>query len=221
MKETYLQTGYLDQFVEFIQQQTQSFHKSRPLTFSTDRSGLLVLDLQRYFLDPGSHAFIPSAEAILPGIRSLIAAYRLRNLPVLFTQHVNTPQDAGMMASWWRDLIQVDNPYYAIDPSLDVQPEESICKTQYDAFFATDLQDRLSQLGVTQLVICGVMTHLCVETTVRSAFMRGFEVFLPVDGSATYHRSFHLASMLNLAHGFAMLVAVQDILERVEAENAV
>jgi len=220
MKETYLQSGSLEPFVEFVQQESRSFHKTRPLSFSPDRSGLLVLDLQRYFLDPGSHAYIPSAEAILPGIRSLIAAYRCRKLPVFFTQHVNTPQDAGRMAHWWRDLIQADHPYCAIDPSLDVRPEESIRKTQYDAFFATDLQDRLSRVGLTQLVICGVMTHLCVETTVRSAFMRGFEVFLPVDGSATYHRRYHLASMLNLAHGFATLVAVRDILERLEGKNA-
>jgi len=220
MKETYLQTGFLEEFVEFIQQETNPFHPSRQLEFSPERSALLVLDMQRYFLAPESHAFIPSAEAILPNIQVLIASFRRRNLPVIFTQHANTSQDAGMMASWWRDLIKSESPFFAIDPSLNVHPGESIHKTQYDAFFATDLQDRLNQPGVTQLVICGVMTHLCVETTARSAFMRGFEVFLPVDSTATYNRRFHLASMLNLSHGFATLVVVQGLLQRLEAENA-
>ncbi len=220
MKEAYLQTRSIEQFVEYVQQETNPFHKSRPLTFSSERSALLVLDMQRNFLDPGSHAFIPSAKAILPGIQALIAAYRRWNLPIFFTQHANTDQDAGRMACWWRDLIQSDSPYFGLDLSLDVRIGEAILKTQYDAFFATDLQDRLSQPGLNQLVICGVMTHLCVETTARSAFMRGFEVFLPIDGTATYNRSFHLASMLNLSHGFATLVAVQDLLQRLETENA-
>jgi len=66
------------------------------------------------------------------------------------------------------------------------------------------------------VVICGVMTHLCCETTARSAFMRGFEVFFTVDGTATYTEAFHRASLLNLSHGFAVPVLVENILEKLD-----
>jgi isochorismate hydrolase len=58
------------------------------------------------------------------------------------------------------------------------------------------------------------MTHLCCETTARSAFMRGLQVFIAVDGTATYSEAFHRASLLNLSHGFALPVLVDEILER-------
>ena len=77
-------------------------------------------------------------------------------------------------------------------------------------FIRRDLEKLLREKGVTQVVICGVMTHLCCETTARSAFMRGFEVFFPVDGTATYNLAFHRASLINLAHGFATIVLMKD-----------
>jgi isochorismate hydrolase len=55
------------------------------------------------------------------------------------------------------------------------------------------------------------MTHLCCETTARSAFMRGFEVFFTIDGTATYNEEHHWAALLNLAHGFATPVLVDEV----------
>jgi isochorismate hydrolase len=61
------------------------------------------------------------------------------------------------------------------------------------------------------------MAHLCCETTARSAFTRGFEVFFLVDGTASYNRDFHQASLLNLAHGFATLLLTGEALAALEA----
>ena len=61
------------------------------------------------------------------------------------------------------------------------------------------------------MVVSGVMTHLCCETTARSAFVRGFEVFFLIDGTATYNKEHHLATLLNLSHGFANLVLSGEI----------
>jgi isochorismate hydrolase len=88
-----------------------------------------------------------------------------------------------------------------------------IRKTRYDAFFDTPLESLLNEEEIHQVVIGGLMTHLCCETTARSAFMRGFEVFFLVDGTATYTEDFHRASLLNLAHGFATPILVAEILE--------
>lgn len=179
-------------------------------------SALLVLDLQAYFLDEASHAFIPSAPAIIPGVNALIRAYSARGLPVALTRHVNTPKDAGLMAAWWRDLISADDYLSEIDPRLERGNGIEILKTRYDAFLDSPLEALLRARGVNQVVVCGVMTHLCCETTARAAFMRGFEVLFTVDGTATYNEAFHRASLLNLAHGFARPVLMGDILKTLE-----
>lgn len=123
------------------------------------------------------------------------------------------------MAVWWRDLIGAASPLSGIDPRLEAQDGMMISKTRYDAFMDSPLEKLLREVGVLQLVICGVMTHLCCETTARSAFMRGFEVFFTIDGTATYNEAFHRASLLNLAHGFATPVLVQDILTILESNE--
>ena len=181
--------------------------------FSPASSALLVLDMQAYFLDAESHAHIPSARAILPRLSGLAAAYAAHRLPVIYTRHVNTAQDAGLMAVWWRDLIQPDSPLSQIVPQFDLSQGRVLQKSQYDAFYQTDLERMLRSLGIRQVVIGGVMTHLCCETTARAAFGRGFEVFFLVDGTATYTEAYHRASLLNLAHGFAELKLVREITE--------
>jgi bifunctional isochorismate lyase / aryl carrier protein len=142
------------------------------------------------------------------------------DLAVYLTRHLNTPQDAGLMASWWHDLIRADQPLSCIDPRLEMKDGVIIDKTRYDAFLETPLEMMLQERNIHQLVICGVMTHLCCETTARTAFMRGFEVLFTVDGAATYTEAFHRSSLLNLAHGFAEPVLVQDILSVLEKNES-
>src|SRR5512143_680130 len=77
----------------------------KPLLYQSSQSALLVLDMQAYFLDESSHAYIPSAPAILPGIMQLIDEYHAHTRPIFFTRHLNTPADAGMMAVWWKDML--------------------------------------------------------------------------------------------------------------------
>ena len=202
MKERYFTPETVTARASELRSRVGSIIRLRSRTFQPERSALLALDLQRYFFDPTSHAFIPSAHAILPGIQSLIDAYWASGLPVHFTRHLNTAEDAGMMASWWKELITPENPLSCILPELN-PGGQAIIKSQYDAFYQTDLEAILQRSGVHQVLIGGVMAHLCCETTARSAFMRGFEVFVLVDGMATYNEQLHYATLLNLSHGFA------------------
>jgi nicotinamidase-related amidase len=131
---------------------------------------------------------------------------------VIFTRHTNTTQDAGQLAVWWRDLIGPESPASAIIPEFNLSSGQVIEKHQYDAFYDSSLEAILAARQVKQVVIGGVMTHLCCETTARSAFGRGYQVFFLADGTATYNQQFHQASLLNLAHGFAAITQVRDIL---------
>ena len=190
----------------------KDYNYGNKFKFNLGCSALIILDMQKYFFSKYSHAFIPSAPAIVPGIKKLINEYELRNLPIIFTRHINNFQNAKLMAKWWKDLIKEENPLSEIIDGLNVSCRTVFKKSQYDAFYDTLLEELLKKEGVNQIVICGVMTHLCCETTARSAFMRGFEVFFTIDGTATYNEKFHLATLLNLSHGFSELVFIKDIL---------
>ena len=175
----------------------------RAAAMALERSALLVIDMQDYFLRADSHAFLPAATAIIPNVRALAAAFRRAGRPVCFTRHANTPENAGQMAVWWRELLTDDHPLAAIVTGLPAAGDTVLVKSQYDAFLHTDLEKFLRRQRVEQLVITGVATHLCCESTARSAFARGFAVFIVVDGTATLNRELHVGSLRALAHGFA------------------
>ncbi|MGD2026941.1 MAG: isochorismatase family cysteine hydrolase [Anaerolineales bacterium] len=178
---------------------------------SWGKPALLVLDMQRYFLDPESHAFIPSAPAIVPGLLNLIRKFQKADYPVIYTRHLNSGEDAGNMSVWWRDLLTTEHPYSGLVEELKPFEDAAIQKPQYDAFFGTRLKEMLKSRQVTDVVITGVMTHLCCETTARTAFVRGYRVWFPVDGTATYNVDFHLGTLRALAHGFAAIPLVRDL----------
>ncbi|MBP1749708.1 MAG: isochorismatase hydrolase [Deltaproteobacteria bacterium] len=199
-------------------QQARCASRLKDWRFKSENSALLVLDMQSYFLDASSHAFVPSAMAIIPGIQSLVRMYNASNRPVILTRHINSHSETGMMARWWSELITEDNPLSVIHPDLIDSQTVVIEKSFYDAFYHTYLEDVLRDKKIERIVICGVMTHLCCDTTARSAFMRGFEVFFTADGTATYNEQFHRAALLNLAHGFATLVTVKQIIAELSEE---
>jgi bifunctional isochorismate lyase/aryl carrier protein len=214
MKESYLTASNISQkaremlaWVEPLRDRHANIH------FSPGDAALLVLDMQNYFLLPDSHAFVPSSPAILDGITKLVEIFYAQGRPVVFTRHVNTTQNAGMMSVWWHDLIREHSPDSRIVAGLDTSLGTILHKNQYDAFLHTRLEDWLHERGVEQVVICGVMTHLCCETTARSAFTHGFEVFFAMDGTATYNEALHCASLLTLSYGFVLPVLIDEVLE--------
>ncbi len=212
MKEMYFSKDTIDAEARGFLEAVEHLRKKREMRLQVNRSALLVLDMQRYFLEEESHAFVPSAGAIKANIKLLQDNCLNRGIPVFHTRHINTPGNAGQMKQWWRNLISRDNPFSEIVPDIADERANCLEKSQYDAFLFTALEQQLLSAGVRQLVITGVMTHLCCESTARSAFARGFEVFFTVDATATYNRQFHRASLLNLSHGFAVPVLTGEIL---------
>ena len=173
---------WMDQVHRFIRQDRSAEHP-----FSTEGTALLVIDMQRYFIDPSSHASFPEAEAVVGNVRSVLDAFRARGLPVIFTRHaLARGENAGTMGSWWGDVLNFGRSLSAIDDRVCPMATENVVrKTRYSAFVGTDLENILHALNITRLVIVGVMTHLCCESTARDAFMRDLEVFFVVDATAT------------------------------------
>ncbi|MGQ9586973.1 MAG: isochorismatase family protein [Thermoplasmata archaeon] len=191
-----------------------SSHRVAEHRFSPQDSALLVIDMQRYFLDESSHAFFSGAKGIVKNVERLVSAYRARSLPVIFTRHGHPrDQKPGAMARWWGDLLREDDEMSEIIPQLmPRRGEKVIRKSKYSAFVGTDLEKTLRSRGASSVLITGVMTHLCCETTARDAFMRDFDVFFVIDGTASETEDLHVSSLKTLADGFAIPVTTAEVL---------
>ncbi|MFC1682778.1 isochorismatase family protein [Candidatus Zixiibacteriota bacterium] len=168
---------------------------------------LMVVDMQEHFRS--------MAGAILPRLSGLVQFCQQNEVPVIYTQHghKNTQSDGGMLAEWWGDIIVSDSFDAQLMPEIAPQPGEKIvAKNRYSAFYKTDLEEYLKTKEIRNLIIGGVMTNLCCETTARDAFMRDYRVFFLADGTATATEELHQATLRNLAFGFAYLVTCEEII---------
>ena len=211
-RERYFDSGNIDEVSTKFLRSVEPF--AREIELSLKKPALVVVDMQKYFLQKESHAFVPSSEAIVSRIKMLQDVFLEMGLPVIHTRHVNSREDAGMMKVWWNDIIEKDDPLSELIEDLVDKRVKVIEKSQYDAFWKTELDEILKRENITDVIICGVMTHLCCETTARSAFVRGYGVIFPVDGTATYNGIFHISTLINLSHGFAIITTVNDILKK-------
>jgi biuret amidohydrolase len=186
--------------------------------FPADRSqlALVIIDMQRDFLEPGGFGAVLGndvgrLQAIVPTLEKLLAAFRDRHLTVIHTQECHKPDlsdcppakirrgkgtltigDPGTMG---RILIQGE-PGNAIIPQLAPLPDEIvILKPGKGAFYDTPLQAILQQRGITHLLITGVTTEVCVQTTMREANDRGYECLLVEDCTESYFPEFKQATL--------------------------
>ena len=183
--------------------------------FNLKNSALIVVDMQSFFLNKKSHAFIPSAPYIIPNINSIISAFRKQNLPIIFTYHaLEEKEDPGIMEKWWGDMLRVNDPLAFIDPAIDRKEDDIVLrKNRYSAFIGTNLDKILKEKNVDTVVIIGVVTHLCCESTARDAFMKDYTVYFVVDATATDTEDLHLSSLKTLSDGFILPVKTQKIVE--------
>jgi len=182
---------------------------------------LLVIDAQEFFINPDSHAFVPVSQAILPNIRLLINRFREMGHPVIFTRHAYmVDEDPGIMGEWWGDNIMDSDPLSRISQELAPLSNETVIrKTRYSAFIGTELETMLRRRNIDTILVTGVVTHLCCESTAREAFMRDFAVYMAIDGTASYSEELHMSSLRTLANGFAIPVTTQEIMVKLVDDN--
>lgn len=169
-------------------------------------SVLLVIDMQNYFYS--------MAKPILPAIKTTIQICRNASVPVIFTRHCHkSPEDYGMLYEWWDGDLIMDGTSDAqlIDELGRSDGDLVVEKNTYSAFKGTELEEQLKKMGVEEVIVSGVMTNLCCETTAREAFIRGFRVFFSTDATATSSEDLHEATLKNMAYGFAYLLDCKRI----------
>ena len=185
--------------------------RRREIPLAPERAALLVVDMQDFFLDRRCAAYLPPARAVLLNARRLVEAFRRAGRPVFFTSHAHedADRDGGLMALWWEELCRADSPGARIAAVLEARADEVYRKTGYSAFTNPDLAQRLRAAGVSQLVLAGVKTDLCVESTARAAFDLGWAVFVAADATAARTEEQHLGALKAMARGCATVVLTE------------
>jgi len=175
---------------------------------------LLVVDMQEFFLDPGSPSFTIGGLAIIPNLKRLIGAFREAGRPVIYTRHVHHPDnlDSGLMRWWWQGMCIEGSPESEVHRELAPQAgEKVVTKHRYSAFYNTDLETVLRCMKIEDLVITGVMSNMCCDSTARDAYFRDYRVFFLADATGSINEEMQLASLLNLAFGFAFVTDTDHI----------
>jgi nicotinamidase-related amidase len=177
-----------------------------------ERPALLVIDMQRYFCDPEGPAYGRDFELALEPVNALASAFGGPGLPVVATRYFSKGGDDPTVR-WWGATLPRESEFVDLDPRLELPPGSvTLDKHLYGAFSSTDLDKRLRKLACDSVVVCGVMTDLCCETTAREAFQLGYEVYFVGDATATSDYTLHVSALATLAHGFAHIVTVRDML---------
>uniref|UniRef100_A0A915JRK9 Isochorismatase-like domain-containing protein n=1 Tax=Romanomermis culicivorax TaxID=13658 RepID=A0A915JRK9_ROMCU len=186
-------------------------------SMSEKRVAMLVIDMQE--------AFRPIAAKIVPEINETLKKCRSKRVPVIFTQHGHRyPKlDCGSLADKWGidDMIVYGSEKWQFLNELEVGANDVqvVEKRRYNAFYGTLLDNMLRQMQVDTVVVSGVMTNLCCESTARAAFDRDFKVIFLRDGTNTKSKEMHEATFRpNIEQGLQQRPGMK--MKKVKAPNA-
>lgn len=185
-----------------------------PLPDDLSKLALIIIDMQRDFLEPGGFGEalgndVTPLRSIVPALKELLTAFRSLNLPIIHTQEGHLPDLSDCPASKRNRgkgelrigdstpmgrLFILGEPGNAIIPELEPLPGEIVIpKPGKGAFYGTNLQAILQERGITHLLITGVTTEVCVQTTMREANDRGYECLMVEDATESYFPEFKSA----------------------------
>lgn len=184
---------------------------------TTSLTALLIIDMQKVFL--------PMTSSSLPNILTLISTFKSLSLPLIFTQHGHsstelTPPFANKLVRKWgpSGSIATGSSDWELIPSIAKESTSHpiVGKNTYDAFINTNLATLLKEKEVERVVVCGVMTDCCCDTTARSAFNRGFETWLVDDACGTASNEQHEAGLKGFGFAFGDVVKTAEVLKRLK-----
>lgn len=169
--------------------------------------GLLIIDVQQGLCEGANSAF--DADHVIARINAVSAKARAAGAAVVFIQHESTSGTLEFGTDAWQ-----------LAHGLHVAPSDlRIRKTTAEAFHRTELEDILQQCGITDLVICGMHTEFCVDTTTRRALALGYPVILVADAHTTESKG-HLSAAQIIRHHNETLTHISSFGPMVRAISA-
>ena len=186
-----------------------------PPGLDPSRTAVLVIDMQRDFLDPGAPIATPGGLDLIPRINRLTRRARALAMPVIFTQEMHRADrsDFGIELEFEPAHCLEGTPGMELAGALDVAPTDYriLNKRRYDAFLGTDLETLLRTRRVDNLLVAGVCTDICVASTVQHARNLDFRCYVVRDCVAGTSVERHDAALLCLSHVFGYVVSLADV----------
>lgn len=201
-------------------------HGRADLPVVAERSALLVIDMQREFVqEQWSPYWVPAATQIVPTVGRLIDACRALDVPLVYTVFADThhrwdrPRALSRMphvdTSWQRPPEASE-----VWPPLAPQPGDVVIrKPSYGAFYDTPLDTILRRWERDTVIVCGTLTNFCVGTTVRQAYERSYHPIVAEDATATDDPGLHASELATLRKGFALVLAADEIVTLLRASR--
>lgn len=177
------------------------------------KQSLIMVDIQNDYF-PGGKMELAGMEAAARNAQRALEMFRTKNMPIFHIQHLSNRPGATFFLP--------ETHGAEIHESLAPQSGEPVIQKHFpNCFMATSLQDQLSGLGVEEIIFCGAMSHMCIDTTVRAAFDLGFHCLVVSDACATRNLEFggitieasqvHAAFMAALSAPFAQVIEVNSL----------
>ncbi len=151
---------------------------------------VLVVDMLRCFMEPGHPLYAgDKARSIIPNVQGLLERELASGARVFFICDNHDPDDLEFRM--FPPHCIAGTPEAEVIPELATYPGETIYKKRYSGFFNTELEQKLKALGPEKIIICGVLTNICVMHTVADARNRDYHVEVPVDCVASPDETAH------------------------------
>ncbi len=192
----------------------------------SSETAMIVVDMQNAFLsDEGSMVKtgmdITELKKTAAPVCRLVEACHSAAIPIIFTRMVQRAdfKDAGLRLERRPALKEVDSLVAGtwdaeLDPRMDVQTRDYILdKTRYSSFYNTNLEVILRGVAVDTLIICGVTTEICVESTIRDAYFRDFKIVVPEDAVAALDVTRHQGTLLPIQFGFGTVTTTAEVID--------
>jgi nicotinamidase-related amidase len=153
-------------------------------------NAVLVVDMLRCFLEEGHALYVgEKARRIIPNIQRLIEREQAQGSKLFFICDSHDPDDLEF--KMFPPHCVAGTPEAEVIPELAGYPGEKITKKRYSGFFGTDLEEKLKGFKPEKLIICGVLTNICVMHTTADARNRDYDVEIPVDCVASPEEATH------------------------------
>lgn len=157
---------------------------------NVERTAVIVVDMQNVFCKPDGALYVPSTAGIIDNIKQLSGAARAAKMPVIYLRHIvrGDGSDSGRMKDMYPNTDEIlkrgTEGVEVIDELAPVPGDIIVDKLFYSGFHDTDLDTILRVHDVNTVIICGTVTNVCCETTVRDAAHREYKVVFLSDGNA-------------------------------------
>jgi len=191
-----------------------------------DKTAILVIDMQRGFLDVGSSIEVPDGRAIVTNINRLASAVRAKAGPVIFFQVRVSEQDGLLKYFEGKSYLggnrespmkafQPGNPQFELSPDLDVQKGDTIMqKTRYSAVLGSDIVDVLRRKGIENVIVTGVTTDVCAGNTAEDLMQKDFHVVMVWDGCAALDRLEHELYLARIFGLYGDVMPTDEVIRR-------